>query len=114
MILMNEVRVTVAVARVLREFLDDPGADRYGYELMRATGFPSGKLYPILRRLTDAGVAVAQHEQINPAEEGRPPRTMYRLSPDGAAFARRALEELARELTSRPAPAAPRLAGGAL
>jgi hypothetical protein len=43
--------MTLAVAAVLRVFLDDPDAPRYGYELMRRTGFPSGKLYPILARL---------------------------------------------------------------
>jgi hypothetical protein len=52
---MPEVQVTVAVARVLREFLSEPSADRYGYELMRATSFPSGKLYPILTKLVRIG-----------------------------------------------------------
>jgi PadR family transcriptional regulator PadR len=41
---MPEVQITIAVARVLREFLSEPSADRYGYDLMRATSFPSGKL----------------------------------------------------------------------
>ena len=48
---MSDVRVTVAVARVLREFVADASEPRYGYELMQLTGFPSGKLYPILARL---------------------------------------------------------------
>src|SRR5262249_52308029 len=66
LLLVNEVRVTVAVACVLRVFLDDVGAPRYGYELMRLTGYPSGKLYPILARLEAAGWLDAQFEDIDP------------------------------------------------
>ena len=38
----------MATGLVLAAFLDDPTADRYGLDLMRATGHPSGTLYPIL------------------------------------------------------------------
>ena len=51
----EDFRITVAVARVLREFLVDVAKPRYGYDLMQSTGFPSGKLYPILARLQHAG-----------------------------------------------------------
>ena len=36
---MADVRITVAVALVLRQFLADPGQPRHGYELMQLTGF---------------------------------------------------------------------------
>jgi PadR family transcriptional regulator, regulatory protein PadR len=49
------ISVTVATARVLRAFLADASRPRYGYDLMRETGYASGKLYPILARLTRAG-----------------------------------------------------------
>lgn len=52
--------MTVTIARILREFLIDPRATRHGYELMKATGYPSGKLYPVLARLVSAGWTTAQ------------------------------------------------------
>ena len=51
----------------------------YGYEVMRATGLPSGVVYPILRRLEKAGRLVSVWEQVDPVAVGRPRRRMYRL-----------------------------------
>jgi PadR family transcriptional regulator PadR len=98
------VRVTVAVATVLRAFLDDVTQPRYGYELMRLTGYPSGKLYPILARLQRAGWLTKELEDIDPAAAGRPVRRLYRLTPTGTHAARDELAALAQQL--RP-PAAP-------
>jgi PadR family transcriptional regulator PadR len=102
---MEEVRVTIAVAKVLRTSLDDIARPRYGYELMRLTGFPSGKLYPILARLQRAGWLVREQEEIDPAAAGRPARRLYRLSPDGVQAARRELAALAQQL--RPSTGLP-------
>jgi PadR family transcriptional regulator PadR len=99
---MQEVRVTVAVAVVLRVFLDDLTQPRYGYELMRLTGFASGKLYPLLARLERAGWLTKEMEEIDPAAAGRPARRLYRLSEDGVQQARYALAEISDRL--RPAP----------
>ncbi len=55
-------RITAAVAKVLAAFLADPTADRYGLDLMRATGQPSGTLYPVLLRLTPEGAEAARTE----------------------------------------------------
>jgi PadR family transcriptional regulator PadR len=79
----NPLRVTAAVSKVLAAFLEDPEADRYGLELMRASGHPSGTLYPILLRLQNAGWVVAYWEDIDPVAGGRPaprdsPRTPHR------------------------------------
>src|ERR1022692_4150405 len=68
------VRVTMTVARVLRLFLDEPDASHYGLELMKATGFRSGTLYPVLARLERAGWIRSQREDIDPVAEGRPAR----------------------------------------
>jgi PadR family transcriptional regulator, regulatory protein PadR len=76
---MAQFRMTFAVAAVLRVFLDDLDTPRYGYELMRLTGFPSGKLYPILARLEAARVLIKETETVDPATAGRPARRMYRL-----------------------------------
>lgn len=95
---MSEVRVTVAVARVLREFLAEPSADRYGYDLMRTTSFPSGKLYPILTKLVRIGWLVREREDIEPTEVGRPARYLYRLSASGVEAARYELAVLSEQL----------------
>lgn len=95
---MAPVRLTVAVAKVLRVFLEDTSQPRYGYELMQVTGFPSGKLYPIVARLQAAGWLIKEKEDIDPSEVGRPPRRMYRLSPDGIQAARLELAALSEQL----------------
>lgn len=88
------MRVTVAVATVLAALLEEPDSDRYGLDLMAATGLPSGTMYPILRRLQDAGWVTADWERIDPVVAGRPARRYYRLTPDGVQRARAALAEL--------------------
>lgn len=111
--------MTLAVAQLLREFLADPAEPRYGYELMQLTGFPSGKLYPLLARLHRAGLLTREREQIDAHEAGRPARCTYRLNPDAAESVHQELAELSDQL--KPAPPLsgfprvkrPRLAGGA-
>ena len=66
--------MTAPLERVLRAFLADPSARRYGYDLMQATGYPSGKLYPILARLQRAGWLGRTPEAVDPAQAGRPAR----------------------------------------
>jgi DNA-binding PadR family transcriptional regulator len=90
----QKVTVTTAVARVLAALVADPAADRYGLELMGATGLPSGTLYPILTRLERAGWLTSAWEQIDTAEAGRPARRYYRLSDDGLAAARHELAQI--------------------
>jgi PadR family transcriptional regulator PadR len=95
----EQFRITVAVARVLREFLVDATRPRYGYDLMQATGYPSGKLYPILARLQHAGWLVKSAEDVDPSLEGRPARVMYVLSEDGIEAARQELAALQIQLS---------------
>jgi PadR family transcriptional regulator PadR len=95
---MPEVQITVAVARVLREFLSEPSADRYGYDLMRAISFPSGKLYPILIKLVRIGWLIREREETDQGEVSRPPRFYYRLSPKGVEVARYELALLNEQL----------------
>jgi PadR family transcriptional regulator len=98
LLLMPVVRMTLAVARVLREFLSDPAQPRYGYELMNCTQFPSGKLYPVLARLVEAGWLVREREEIDAAQAGRPARYFYRLTEEGAVAAERELSGLSEQL----------------
>jgi PadR family transcriptional regulator, regulatory protein PadR len=94
----GNVRITTAVARVLRQFLEDPGAPRYGFDLMRATGLASGTLYVILARLEQAGWLVGAQEEVDPASVGRPARRLYRLTADGVTSARVELAALSEQL----------------
>jgi DNA-binding PadR family transcriptional regulator len=92
--------MTVAVATVLRVFLADAARPRYGYDLMEETRFPSGKLYPILARLTRAGwLRRYQEENVDPSAAGRPPRVMYVLTEAGAYSARLELAALSQLVT---------------
>jgi DNA-binding PadR family transcriptional regulator len=92
------IRITIAVAEVLRAFLDDPAQPRYGYDLMQATGQGSGKLYPILARLQAAGWLEKCREDIDPGVEGRPVRYWYRLTTDGVEAGRRELADVVARL----------------
>lgn len=85
--------MTTALAGVLQAFLADPEGERYGLDIMQATGLPSGTVYPILTRLQRAGWLAAHWEEIDPAAVGRPARRWYRLTPEGLPAARLGLAE---------------------
>jgi PadR family transcriptional regulator, regulatory protein PadR len=72
--------------RLLAELLGSPRAWRHGYELSKATSLKSGTLYPILMRLADQGLLTSKWEESD--GPGLPPRHVYRLTPDGLAYAR--------------------------
>jgi DNA-binding PadR family transcriptional regulator len=72
---------------VFRAFLG--GTWRYGYDLSRETGIPSGTLYPILIRLSGRGLLEARWEE---AGSGRRRRS-YRLTGEGVAYADARLAE---------------------
>jgi PadR family transcriptional regulator, regulatory protein PadR len=80
---------------VLEALCDTPTDWRHGYDLARETGLKSGTLYPILVRLADRGYLETRWEEEQP--QGRPRRHLYRLSPDGAAWARGTLAEAGRK-----------------
>ncbi|GAA0223414.1 PadR family transcriptional regulator [Cryptosporangium japonicum] len=96
--MVNPVRITAAVSKVLAAFLEDPEAVRYGLDLMRASGHPSGTLYPILVRLQNAGWIEAYWEEIDPVAAGRPARRYYRLTPDGRVTAQTEVAALRAQL----------------
>jgi DNA-binding PadR family transcriptional regulator len=70
---------------VLDAFLEEAEDWKYGYDLSKNTGLKSGTLYPILMRMAERGLLETQWES---GEPGRPPRHMYRFTPDGLRFAR--------------------------
>jgi PadR family transcriptional regulator, regulatory protein PadR len=82
-------RMTASVLKVVAALLTAGAEERYGLQLMQATGLPSGTLYPILVRLERAGWVSSRWEETDPATEGRPARRYYRLTSAGAAEAHR-------------------------
>lgn len=60
---------------------------QYGFDIMDATGLPSGTVYPVLRRLEKEGLVQADWEDAQVArDEQRPPRRYYALTPSGEAL----------------------------
>jgi DNA-binding PadR family transcriptional regulator len=103
------------MADVIKVFLEDPSKPRYGMELMRRTGQPSGTLYPNLARFEKNGWLSVGKENIDPKVKGRPARRFYTITGAGEAAARRQLAALS-ERYKPPVPVRSRLVteGGAL
>ena len=109
---MNALRLTRPTALVLAALARGV---RHGFDVLDATGLPSGTVYPILRRLEGAGLVKSRWESVQIArDDGRPPRRYYELTGAGAEALREALERhpdaraalapaAARGLTPRPA-----------
>ena len=57
---------------------------RFGFDVMDATGLPSGTVYPALRRLEAMGLVQSDWEQDGRARQaGRPRRRYYQLTRTG-------------------------------
>jgi len=78
-------RLSPQTLLVLDAFLQQAEEWKYGYDLSRSTGLKSGTLYPILMRMAQRNLLETQWEA---GEPGKPPRHMYRFTPDGLRFAR--------------------------
>jgi DNA-binding PadR family transcriptional regulator len=91
--------MTTSVLKVVSAMVATPAAEWYGLQLMQDTGLPSGTLYPILVRLERAGWVESRWEGIDPVAEGRPSRRYYRMTPDGAANARREIALMHQQLS---------------
>ena len=84
------VRITYPTAIVL--FAVSRGV-RYGFDIMDTTGLQSGTVYPILRRLEDAGMLRSRWEPVADArDEQRPPRRYYQVTGAGLRAAKDATE----------------------
>jgi PadR family transcriptional regulator, regulatory protein PadR len=79
------VRLTYPTTLVLQALLQ---AHHHGFDIMDATGLPSGTVYPILRRLDAEGYVRSRWEKEGVARrEQRPPRRYYELTPSGRQIA---------------------------
>jgi len=86
---MPDVRITRPTALVLVAL---SRGLRHGFDVLDATGLPSGTVYPILRRLEGAGLVKSRWEPVQAArDEGRPPRRYYQLTGAGADAVREAM-----------------------
>lgn len=79
------MRLTYPTALVLQALLD---GHHHGFDIMEATGLPSGTVYPILRRLDSEGYVRSKWEKQAVAQkEQRPPRRYYELTMGGRHLA---------------------------
>lgn len=91
-------RITMNLLKVFHVLLQDPSAEHYGLEIGKAAGLSGNGLYPVLMRLERAHLVVSRWEETDPSEAGRPRRRLYRLTSEGAEFARQALQEAQQSL----------------
>ncbi|HEY1903454.1 MAG TPA: PadR family transcriptional regulator [Terracidiphilus sp.] len=80
-----KLRLSPQTLLVLDAFLEQAEEWKYGYDLSRVTGLKSGTLYPILMRLAERKLLETEWETSEP---GKPPRHMYRFTPEGLRIAR--------------------------
>lgn len=91
---IDDLKLTPKMADLIKVFLEDPAKGRYGFELMRLTGHSSAYIYTALGKLQKSGWLTAGKENIDPHEEGRPPRRVYWISGAAVSAARIQLAEL--------------------
>jgi DNA-binding PadR family transcriptional regulator len=77
---------------VFQAFLDAPSDETYGFELARATGLPSGTIYPILRRLEDDQLIRSRWAEVETTAQRRR-RRYYELTAEGRRAAHAATVE---------------------
>lgn len=99
------MRMTHATALVLTALAS---GRRYGFDVMDATGLPSGTVYPVLRRLDRGGFVRSEWEDADEeSPRGGPRRRMYALTAAGweaVATADQRLADARRLLERRFAP----------
>jgi DNA-binding PadR family transcriptional regulator len=94
-------RITQQLLLVLGALMADPGRRWYGMELMECTQLTSGTVYPILRRLVEAGWLVCAGEV--PSDAGGAGRRLYALTGDGERAASAVLaDRVPGRLASQP------------
>lgn len=78
----------------------------HGFDVMDATGLPSGTVYPILRRLDREGLLRSAWESAEAAQrEQRPPRRYYEITGSGEALLSEAVQRYRTlDLAVRRAP----------
>jgi DNA-binding PadR family transcriptional regulator len=100
---MAPIRITHPTALILTALA---AGYRYGFDIMDATGLPSGTVYPALRRMQEARLVRSSWESKEEAhEDGRPRRKFYELTRAGreaVAEADARLADARRLLSAQP------------
>jgi DNA-binding PadR family transcriptional regulator len=99
------VRITLATALVMQAI---GSGHAHGFEIVDVTGYPTGTVYPALRRLERAGYVRSHWESDQAAaREARPARRYYELTAAGVKALEAAVDALrtfdATRLTPRKA-----------
>ena len=76
----ESVRLSHTSALILQSV---SAAHQYGFDVMGATGLPSGTVYPALRRLERERLIVSRWEELR-ASHPRPARRYYKLTRAGS------------------------------
>lgn len=87
------MRMTRNVVDVLEVLRTSNESGWWGFEIASMTGVPTPTVYGILARLEQVGWVSAHFEDIDPSEEGRPPRRLYELTSDGRESAASSIAE---------------------
>jgi PadR family transcriptional regulator, regulatory protein PadR len=96
------MRLTLATTLVLQAV---GSGHRFGFDIVDVTGYPTGTIYPALRRLEAAGLLRSHWESDQTAaREARPARRYYALTAAGEKALGAALEVLRRLDTTRLQP----------
>ena len=86
------MRMTLATTLVMQAI---GAGHRHGFDIVDVTGFPTGTIYPALRRLERDGYVRSQWEAERTAtREGRPARRYYELTATGVKALDAALHTL--------------------
>ena len=77
----DPVRLSHSAALILKAVAE---GCRYGFDIMEATGLPSGSVYPALRRMERDALAEGSWENEAKAfREDRPARRYYKITREG-------------------------------
>ena len=76
----SDINVSRQGLLVLSTMFEGKQREWCGAELMKATGLPSGTIYPILLRFESQGLLSSHWENRSPSDLGRPRRRFYRLT----------------------------------
>ena len=86
------VRITLATALVLQAIAR---GHRYGFDIVDVTGYPTGTVYPALRRLEHAGYVHSRWEgERHACSEARPQRRYYEITAAGRRALASAVERI--------------------
>ena len=84
------MRMTLATTLVLQAIAR---GYRFGFDIVEITGYPTGTVYPALRRLEHAGLVRSEWEREQvAARDARPQRRYYEITAAGSTALEAALQ----------------------